>query len=218
MNNYDMTEMNRALSQMIRVGNVRATRTNPPAIRVAFGGCVSDWLQWGTKRAGKRRDWSMPSIGEQVLVFAPFGDPTQAVVGPSIFQDDFSPPTTDPDKDVTVFPDGTTFEYDSASNTYTQTIAGSGNWVFNLKTAQINTETATVTAETSVTLDTPTTTCTGDLIVEKNLTMGGGSNTATFNGSVEFVGGSVKHNGKNIGDSHQHSGVQSGGSNTGAPV
>lgn len=216
MNNYDLTEMNRALSNMIRIGNVRAVRTSPPSVRVAFGGCVSDWLKWGTSRAGNRRDWTMPNVGEQVMVFAPFGDTSQAVVGPSIFQDDFDAPTTDPNKDVTVFPDGTTFEYDSATNTYTQTIAGSGNWVFNLKNAQINTETATVTAETSVTLDTPTTTCTGDLIVEKNLTMGGGSNTATFNGSVEFVGGTVKHNGKNIGDSHTHT-EQGDGNETSGP-
>lgn len=216
MNNYDMTEMNRALSNMLRVGNIRAVRTSPPGVRVAFGGCVSDWLPWGTSRAGNRRDWTMPNVGEQVLVFAPFGDPTQAVVGPSIFQDDFSAPTTDPNKDVTVFPDGTTFEYNSGSNTYTQTIAGSGNWVFNLKNAQINTETATVTAETSVTLDTPTTTCTGDLIVEKNLTMGGGSNTATFNGSVEFIGSSVKHNGTNIGATHVHT-EQGDGNDTSTP-
>lgn len=218
MNNYDMTEMNRALSNLIRVGNIRAIDAANARVRVAFGGCVSDWIPWGTSRAGNRRDWTMPNVGEQVIVFAPFGDPTQAVVGPSIFQDDFSAPATSADKDVTVFPDGTTFEYDSATNTYTQTIAGSGNWVFNLKNAQINTETATVTAENSVTLDTPETTITGNLTVEKNLTMGGGSNTATFNGSVEFVGSSVKHNGKNIGDSHQHSGVQTGGGNTGAPV
>lgn len=218
MNNYDMTEMNRALSNLIRVGNIRAVDAANALVRVAFGGCVSDWIPWGTSRAGNRRDWTMPNVGEQVMVFAPFGDPTQAVVGPSIFQDDFSAPATSPDKDVTVFPDGTTFEYDSATNTYTQTIAGSGNWVFNLKNAQINTETATVTAETSVTLDTPETTITGNLTVEKNLTMGGGSNTATFNGSVEFVGSSVTHNGKNIGATHQHSGVQTGGGNTGAPV
>lgn len=218
MNNYDMTEMNRALSNLIRVGNIRAIDAANARVRVAFGGCVSDWIPWGTSRAGNRRDWTMPNVGEQVIVFAPFGDPTQAVVGPSIFQDDFSAPATSPDKDVTVFPDGTTFEYDSATNTYTQTIAGSGNWVFNLKNAQINTETATVTAETSVTFDTPETTITGNLTVEKNLTMGGGSNTATFNGSVSFVGDSVTHNGKNIGDDHKHSGVESGGSNTGDPV
>lgn len=218
MNNYQLTEMNRALSNMIRVGNIRAIDAANARVRVAFGGCVSDWIPWGTSRAGNRRDWTMPNVGEQVIVFAPFGDPTQAIVGPSIFQDDFSAPATSADKDVTVFPDGTTFEYDSATNTYTQTIAGSGNWVFNLKVAQINTETAEIKASTSVKMDTPETTCTGNLTVEKSLTMGQGGGTAKLKGNVEIEGGTLTHNGKNIGSDHAHSGVQSGGSNTGAPV
>lgn len=33
-----------------------------------------------------------------------------------------------------------------------------------------------------------------------------------------FTGGTLTHNGKNIGDTHAHSGVQSGPSNTGAPI
>jgi hypothetical protein len=37
-------------------------------------------------------------------------------------------------------------------------------------------------------------------------------------GNVEFTGGTLTHNGKNIGSDHKHSGVQSGGSNTGNPV
>lgn len=35
---------------------------------------------------------------------------------------------------------------------------------------------------------------------------------------VQINGTSLKHNTKNVGSTHQHSGVQSGGSNTGAPV
>lgn len=217
MNNYDLTEMNRAISNMIRVGNIRAVDVANARVRVAFGGCVSDWLPWGTSRAGNRRDWTAPNVGEQVMVFCPFGDPTQAVVGPSIFQDDFNAPSTSADQDVTVFPDGTTFVYDSASNTYTQTIAGSGNWVFNLKAAQINTETANIKASTSVTLDTPETTCTGNLTVAKSFTMGQEGGSATMKGNVAIEGGSLTHNGKNVGSTHTHGGVQSGGSNTAVP-
>lgn len=218
MNNYDLTEMNRALSNLIRVGNIRAVDTANARVRVAFGGCVSDWLPWGTSRAGNRRDWTAPNVGEQVMVFSPFGDPTQAIVGPSIFQDDFAPPSGSADDDTTVFPDGTTFVYNSETNTYTQTIAGSGNWVFNLKSAKINTETAEIKASTSVTIDTPETTCTGNLTVKKNFTMGGAGSTATITGNVSINGTSLTHNGKNVGSNHSHSGVQSGGSNTGAPV
>lgn len=38
---------------------------------------------------------------------------------------------------------------------------------------------------------------------------------SVFNSDVEFNGGSVKHNGKEIGETHTHSGVQAGGDNTG---
>lgn len=40
----------------------------------------------------------------------------------------------------------------------------------------------------------------------------------TINGSLSINGGSVTHNGTNIGDDHQHTGVDSGPSNTGGPV
>ncbi|MEX1197799.1 MAG: phage baseplate assembly protein V [Pseudohongiellaceae bacterium] len=41
---------------------------------------------------------------------------------------------------------------------------------------------------------------------------------ATINGDVSFSGGSVTHEGTDIGATHKHSGVQSGGSITGGPV
>lgn len=40
----------------------------------------------------------------------------------------------------------------------------------------------------------------------------------TINGAVSINGDSLTHNGKNVGDTHQHSGVASGSSNTGEPV
>lgn len=210
MNNYDLTEMNRSISNMIRVGNIRAVDVANARVRVAFGGCVSDWLPWGTSRAGNRRDWTAPNVGEQVMVFCPFGDPTQAVVGPSIFQDDFSAPAASADQDTTVYPDGTTVDYNSATNTLTVTVAGSGNVVINCKVA-------TVKADTSVTIDTPETTCTGNLTVKKSFTMGQEGGSATMKGNVAIEGGSLTHNGKNVGSTHTHGGVQSGGSNTAAP-
>ena len=210
MNNYDLTEMNRSISNMIRVGNIRAVDVANARVRVAFGGCVSDWLPWGTSRAGNRRDWTAPNVGEQVMVFCPFGDPTQAVVGPSIFQDDFSAPAASADQDTTIYPDGTTVDYNSATNTLTVTVAGSGNVVINCKVA-------TVKADTSVTIDTPETTCTGNLTVNKSFTMGQEGGSATMKGNVAIEGGILTHNGKNVGSTHTHGGVQSGGSNTAAP-
>lgn len=216
--NAEVSELNRQLNNVVRIGTIKQLDLANARAKVSVAGCTTDWLPWGTNRAGKRRDWSPPVIGEQVILFAPYGDLGQAVIGQSIFQDDHTAPAASADQETTVFPDGTTFEYDSATNTYTQTVAGSGNWVFNLKDAQINTETATVAASTSVTLDTPDTYCTGNLTVAKSLTMGQEGGTATMKGAVAIEGPSLTHNGKNVGSSHSHSGVQPGGENTGAPV
>lgn len=86
---------------------------------------------------------------------------------------------------------------------------------------------ATVDAP-SVTLDTPQTTCTGALTVQGLLTYqaglsGSGGAGAALTGNLNVTGniastGTVQNNGKNIGSTHTHSGVQTGGGNTGAPV
>lgn len=45
----------------------------------------------------------------------------------------------------------------------------------------------------------------------------GGTTFVISDGSVDIQGGTLKHNGKNIGSTHTHTGVQSGASNTGTP-
>lgn len=51
----------------------------------------------------------------------------------------------------------------------------------------------------------------GNVEIEGGLTTHGGA-------GIALTGGSITHNGTNIGDTHTHSGVQSGGSNTGSPT
>jgi hypothetical protein len=46
----------------------------------------------------------------------------------------------------------------------------------------------------------------------------GGVTFAISSSGVAITGGTLTHNGKNIGDTHTHSGVTTGGGNTGAPV
>jgi len=80
---------------------------------------------------------------------------------------------------------------------------------------------ATVAAP-AVTLDTPTTHCTGNLTVAGVTTTGslvstGSAGGASLTGNVDISGGSLTHNGKNIGSTHTHTGVQPGGGTSGAP-
>jgi phage baseplate assembly protein V len=214
---FEQSELQRQLANVIRVGRVVELDEAAARVKVTTGGLTTAWLPWGAARAGTTRSTSMPSVGEQVVLFSPFGDTAQAVVGFSLYQDDHPAASTSKDKQATIYPDGSTVEYDSASNTLTVTVAGAGNVVVNCKAANVTTETATVTASASVTLDTPQTTCTGDLTVAGNFTMGGSGNTATINGTVNIVGPALTHNSKNVGSDHTHLGVQPGGGTTGAP-
>ena len=207
----EVSELNRQLNNVVRIGTIKQLDLANARAKVSVAGCTTDWLPWGTNRAGKRRDWSPPVIGEQVVLFAPYGDLGQAVIGPSIFQEDHAAPAASADQETTVYPDGTTVDYNSASNTLTITVAGSGNVIINCKVANVK-------AETSVTLDTPDTFCTGNLTVAKSFQMGQEGGSATMKGNVAIEGGSLTHNGKNVGSTHSHSGVTPGGGNTGAPV
>ena len=225
------SEIERLLANMIRIGVVSELDEANARVKCSVGGLTTDWLPWQTGRAGATRTWSAPRPGEQVIVLSPYGDPSQAVVLPSVYQDDHPAPATSKDKETTVFPDGSTFEYDSASNTYTQTVAGSGNWVFNCKHATINateditvntkhanvnattdatvtTPTATVNASTKVELATPLVHCTQALTVDGLITGTGGmaisgGSGASVSGNVTVSGGNVTADGIGL-KTHHH--------------
>lgn len=86
---------------------------------------------------------------------------------------------------------------------------------------EVNCSTAEINASDSVTVDTPETTVTGNLLVEGMLTYvsgmtgSGGSSTATLTGDV-IVTGRVVSNGVEL-DTHTHGGVETGNGNTDGP-
>lgn len=214
---FALAETHRVLANMIRIGVVSELDEANARVKVTTGGFTTDWLPWTTSRAGATRTWSAPRAGEQVIVLSPYGDPSQGVVLPSIYQDDHPAPANSKDKETTVYPDGSTVEYDSAANTLTVTVAGSAKVIVNCKEATVN-------AETSVTLNTPDTYCKGKLTVDGLLTYKNGMNGSTgsgaaavINGNVQFVGTQLTHNGKSIGSTHTHTGVQSGSGTSGVP-
>lgn len=196
---YELGELQRLLANMIRVGTIAALDEAKARVKVRAAGLTTDWLPWGTGRAGSTRTVSMPSVGEQVVVFSPYGDTAQGVVGFSLYQDAHPSPSNTKDKETTIYPDGSTVEYDSASNTLTVTVAGSGNVVVNCKNATVN-------AETKVQVNTPEAEFSGHVTIKNGL-------------AIE--GGTVTHDGKNISKTHTHVGSPSAPSGpqtpTGAP-
>jgi phage baseplate assembly protein V len=187
-------EIERLLANMIRVGVVSELDEANARVKMKVGGLTTDWLPWGESRAGATRTWSAPRPGEQRLVFAPYGDTSQAVIGPAIFQDDHPAPAASKDQEHVVFPDGSAVDYNSATGTLTVTVAGDGKVIVNCKEATIN-------AVTSVTLNTPLTHCTQALTVDGLITGHGGA--AIDGGNVTVTGANVVADGIGL-KTHHH--------------
>lgn len=156
-------ELYRLLANLIMIGVVDQLDEDNERVRVAADGMLTDWIPWGERRAGPtKRTWEPPDVGEQVVVLSPYGDPAQAVVLCSINQDKFPAPANKKTIDRTVYSDGTTVEYDTATTTLTVDV-GKGKVVVNCNTAEVH-------AAESVLLDTPKTKTTGDLEVGGGIT------------------------------------------------
>ena len=160
----------RQIANMVMLGVVSELDEAQARVRVDCDGMRTDWIPWTERRAGPGvRTWSAPEVGEQVVVAAPYGDPTQGVVIGSVFQESHDAPASLKTKHRTEYGDGTVVEYDRDSTTLTVNV-GSGKVIVNCATAQVH-------ASESVTLDTPTTHATGDLKVDGRIDAGGNITT-----------------------------------------
>lgn len=79
----------------------------------------------------------------------------------------------------------------------------------------VNTATATINASGSTSINSPETTISGHVTIKGGLSVSGGEG-AHVDGSLTTMG-DVVANGISL-DTHRHSGVQAGGSNTGTPI
>lgn len=220
---YSSSEADRRLGNMVRIGTV-AEFDPAQGVRVDLGELTTDWLPIGVSRAGKQRSWNPKDIGEQVVILAPDGEVSQGVVVCSIHQDKHPANGTTAGTWRETFDDGTVVEYDQANGGLRADVATAGSITLRIGSTVLvlRNGQATLTAD-DVVVQSPQTTFTGAVTVQGLLTYqagiagtsGGGGNSIT--GGLEMNGGSVTHDGKNIGSTHTHTGVQSGGSATGAP-
>ncbi|MGL9688735.1 MAG: phage baseplate assembly protein V [Wolbachia sp.] len=84
--NFAISELNRKLANIIRVGLVKEIDYEKARVRVRVEEFLTDYLPWITHRAGEDKSWSPPSIDEQVMVLSPFGELSLRVVLPAIYQ------------------------------------------------------------------------------------------------------------------------------------
>ncbi|WP_269792411.1 phage baseplate assembly protein V [Stenotrophomonas sp. Iso1] len=157
-------ELPAEVSNLIRTGSVTALQTSPPRVRVRTGEIETDWLRWGERRAGANaKTWSPPSVGEQVVLLCPEGDIGQAIAVCSLYSDSQPAPADVATVERTVYGDGSVVEFDVATSTLTVNV-GQGRVV-------VNCDAATVTAASTVELDTPQVHCTGKVSITEEATI-----------------------------------------------
>jgi len=83
---FQATELDRRLANIVRLGTVEQADYAKARIRVRCGDMLTGWLPWLTTRAGKDITWWAPDIGEQVVVLSPSGEPAQGVVLFAVYQ------------------------------------------------------------------------------------------------------------------------------------
>ncbi|MGI8465609.1 phage baseplate assembly protein V [Pectobacterium punjabense] len=189
-------EFDRLLHNLIRIGTVIDVDHVRHLARVETGGNKTDWIRWGVARAGDAQTWWPLSAGEQVVMVAPGGDLATAVIVLSLYSSQHSAPSASPKVHTTVYPDGASETYDA--NTSTMTVKGVKRVI--------------VEAVESITLDTPKVICTQHLSTQTLSVEKGG----TMKGNITHTGGKMSSNGVVV-DSHDHGGVQRGGSRTDGP-
>ncbi|KAF1017671.1 MAG: hypothetical protein GAK31_00939 [Stenotrophomonas maltophilia] len=195
-------EHDRLIGSMVLVGTVAAIDEASARVQVSSDGLLTDWLAFTVPRAGPGvRDWSLPEVGEQVVLVCPYGDPSQAVVLGSIYQQAYPAPATKATVRRIEFADGAFIEYDRQGHQYALDVPSGGAITLRIGGATFKLEdgTATLTA--------------GKFVVDAQETEFSGKVTISGDTSVK----AIKSNGVNIGSDHMHGGVQPGSGPTGAP-
>jgi phage baseplate assembly protein V len=186
------------------VGVIAALDEAAARVRVNADGMLTDWLPFTASRAGPGvRVWAAPEVGEQVVLVSPYGDPAQAVVLGSVYQDAYGAPASNKFAARTEFADGASIQYDRAGHLYEIDVPAGG--VITLRIGR----TTLVMRDGSTTLTTP------ELVVD--------SPKSTFTGPVSVAGNITVTGGDVIADgiglkTHKHPGVQTGSGSTSPPV
>ena len=130
---FEVTELHRRLSNLIRLGTIEQTNYsgNIPRCKVRIGDILTAYLPVLSLRAGKDQHSWLLEQDEQVLVLAPSGDLAQGVILGSIAQNKF--PSLNHSEHVhrTQYADGAVIEYDRQSHHLKMILpdAGTAQWV-----------------------------------------------------------------------------------------
>ncbi len=214
---HQTADILRRLENIARVGTVAEVRPGRPArCRVQSGELLTTWVPWIALRAGGAGDgrrWSCPAVGEQCLLISPGGELVNAIALPGIYSDALPQGSENPAADRTDWSATDFMEHDRDAGTLTITIGAS--------VLVMAADGCTLTTP-SLTVDSPQSTFTGKVTVRGLLSYqagiagragAGAGGRNVIQGGIAMEGGSITHDGINIGAAHTHQGVhgQTGG-------
>lgn len=211
MSIMDDNEIHRRILNIVRKGVVMdvAHADTPPTCRVSTGDLQTTWLPWIALAAGETVEWNPPSVGEQVLVFSPSGEPAQGVVLRGLYSENAPSPSHSADKHTRAYPDGAVVEYDHVAHSLKVNLpAGATMLVVAPGKITVQTQDATVQAD-AIELDgevtvTKSMTVKGPFAFESGMTgkSGGLGATMKIDGRADFTG-EVTSKGKSL-PHHKH--------------
>ncbi|NKJ43179.1 phage baseplate assembly protein V [Novosphingobium sp. SG720] len=111
-------------STLIRLGTIVSVTLSPPRCVVRYGDpetdedCETPPIRWLAGRAGKTRNWSPPSEGEEVVLLSPDGQIGNAVALLGLNNDN-APPPGNTLAEVVEYEDGARVGYDPESHALT---------------------------------------------------------------------------------------------------
>lgn len=187
----------------------------PTAVETEVEGQVgmeSAWLPVMVQWSLGAREFVMPTIGEQVVCLMDDRCEWGVILG-AVYSDADPPPDVPAKAWHRTFPDGTILQYDPEAHELLAHVVGTATLEATGDVMVHSDADATVQAGGTATVQAPTITLDGAVTVTGTLDVGG---DATFQSTIDATGEITS--GTVALTAHVHSGVTSGGSNTGAPV
>ncbi|MGF7156918.1 phage baseplate assembly protein V [Bartonella heixiaziensis] len=221
----EITDLKRRVANMVVVGKISHVDHKNARYRIKSGNLISDWIPDTQARAGKTRSYEGRDVGEQVIVISSSGDLSQGVIVGSLHTD----ANQAADKGSihrTIYPDGTSLEYDNEQNIYGIHIKSEGKFILTIadgvslkgdggKLELTAPDGIKIVSESDINLN-----------AKGNISLkAGGGVSLNSNDSLSLHSGNnvsihssgLKHNDTNVGATHVHGGVSPGGSMTGGP-
>ncbi|MDD9334256.1 MAG: phage baseplate assembly protein V [Bartonella sp.] len=221
----EITDLKRRVANMVVVGKISHVDHKNARYRVKSGNLVSDWIPDTQARAGKTRSYEGRDIGEQVVVISSSGDLSQGVIVGSIHTD-ANQAADNGNIHRTIYPDGTSLEYDDEQNSYSIHIKSGGKFILTIadgvslkgesgKLELTAPDGIKIVSESDISLNAK-----GNISLkaDSGVSLNSNDSISFHSGNNIYINSSIlQHNGTNIGYSHVHGGFSPGGSMTGGP-